>query len=77
MPSRPATLKDPGTPHQIVLDQHTLTYFRSQPWCKVCVESRGSDSPHREQSKIDALVPQLPFDYGYMGEERRGAQALF
>ena len=39
MPSRPATLKDPGTPEQIVLDQHSLTHFPSQPCCKVCVES--------------------------------------
>ena len=28
-PSRPATLKDPGTPDQIV----SLTHFPSQPWC--------------------------------------------
>ena len=34
----------------------------------MCVESRGHDSPHREQSKIDAVVPQLHFDYGYMGD---------
>ena len=31
------------------------------------VESRGRDS-RREQSKIDAVVPQLQFDYGYMGD---------
>ena len=34
----------------------------------MCVESRGHDLPHREQSKIDAVVPQLQFDYGYMGD---------
>ena len=76
MPACPATLKDPGTPHEIVLDQHILTYFPSQHWCKVipttqldkvpesafkmCVESRGRDSPRREQSKIDAVVPPAP-----------------
>ena len=27
MTSRPATLKEPGTPDQIVLDQHSLTHF--------------------------------------------------
>ena len=32
----------------------------------MCVESRGHDSPHREQSKIGAVVPQLQFDYGSM-----------
>ena len=45
MLARPATLKDPGTPDQIVLEQHTLTHFPSQSWCKVCIESRGRDSP--------------------------------
>ena len=35
--------------------------------CKMCIESRGHDSPHREQSNIDALVPQFEFDYGYVG----------
>ena len=66
--ARPATLKDRGTPDRIVMEQHSLTHFPSQPWCKMCVESRGRDSPHQEQSKIDAVVLQLQFDYGYMGD---------
>ena len=75
MPARLATLRDPGAPDQIVMEQHSMTHFPSQPWCKMCVESRGHDSPHREQSKIDAAVPQLQFDYGYMvdGGPRRMA----
>ena len=68
MPALPATLRDPGTPDQIVMEQHSLTHFPSQSWCKMCVESRGRDSPHPEQSKIDAVVPQLQFDCGYMGD---------
>ena len=35
MPARPTTLRDPGTPDQIVMDQHSLTHFPSQPWWKV------------------------------------------
>ena len=57
MLARRATLKDPGTADQILLEQHSLTHCPSQPWCKMCVESRGRDSLHREQSKIDAVVP--------------------
>ena len=68
MLARPATLKDPGTPDQIGVEQRSLTHFPSQPWCKMCVESRGRDSPQRDQSKIDADGPQLQFDYGYMGD---------
>ena len=68
MLSRPATLRDPGTPDQIAVGQHTSTHFPSQPWCKECVESRGRDSPYRELLNIDAVVPQLKFDDGYMGD---------
>ena len=63
-PARPATLRDPSTPDQIVMEQLNLTHFPSQPWCKMCIQSRGHDSRHREQS----VVPQLQFDYGYMGD---------
>ena len=63
-----ATLTDPGTPHQIVMEQHSLAHFPSQHWCKKCVESRRRDSPQREQSKIDAVATQLQFDGGYMGD---------
>ena len=76
MPTRPATLRDPGTPDQIVMEQHNLPHFRSQLWCKMCVESRGHDSPHREQSRIDAVVPQLQFDYGYLGRWRPSADSV-
>ena len=52
MLARSAALRDLGTPDQIVMEQHNLTHFPSQLWCKMCVESRGHDSPHREKSKI-------------------------
>ena len=68
MLARPATLRDIGTPDQIEMEQHNLTHFPSQPWCKMCVESRGRDSPHREKSNIDAVVPQLQLDYGSTGD---------
>ena len=43
----------------------------------MCVESRGRDSPYREQCKIDAVVPQLQFDYRYMGDGSRLQNACF
>ena len=39
MASRPATLRDPSTPDEIVVDRNSLTPFRSQP----CAEFRGRD----------------------------------
>ena len=49
------------------MEQHS-PHIPKQLWCKMCVESRRRDSPHREQSKIDAVVPQLQFDCGYTGD---------
>ena len=39
MLARPATLKDPGTPDQIVMEHHNLTHFPSQSWCKICASN--------------------------------------
>ena len=55
MPARPTTLRDPGTPDQIVMEQHSLAHFQSQPWCKMCVESRGRDSPQRRSCPSTAV----------------------
>ena len=76
MLARLATHRDPGTPDRIVMEQHKVTHFPSKPWCKMCVESRGHDSPHREQSIIDAVVPQLQFDCGYMVRWRPSADSV-
>ena len=75
-PDHPATFKDPSTPAQIVLDQHNLTLSPSQQ-CKVRVKSRDRDSPHRDQSKIDIVVPQLQFDDGHMGRRKPSADCMF
>ena len=75
-PDHPATFKDPSTPAQIVLDQHNLTHSPSQR-CKVRVKSRDRDSPHRDQSKIDIVVPQLQFDDGHMGRRKPSVDCMF
>ena len=76
MPARPATLRDRGTPDQIGMEQQSLTHFPSQLWCMMCVESRRRDSPHRELSKIDVVVPQLQFHHGYMGDGAPSADRM-
>ena len=67
MLARPAKLKDPSTPDPIGMERQSDT-LPSRPWSKKFVESRGRDSPPREQPKIDAVVPQFQFDYKYMGD---------
>jgi len=67
-PVRPATLRSPGAPEPQEIEMHNLTHFPSKPWCSICVEARGHDSPHTEQPHVDAVIPVLQFDYGYMGD---------
>ena len=59
MPARPATLRDPGTPDQIVTEQHSLAHFPSQPWCKMRTDNNR---------KSMQLGLKIQFDYGYMGD---------
>ena len=54
MPACPATLKDPGPPGEIVLDQHSLTHFPSQHWCKVIPTTQLDTFPE------SALVQDVP-----------------
>ena len=54
MPARPATFRDLGTPDHIVLEQHSLTHFPSQP-CARCA-SHLEDVIHsieKEQKNVD------------------------
>ena len=75
MPFRPATLRDLVAPDQIVVEDHTLTYFPSQPRFKRYPVDETL--PRSEQSKIDAVVSQLQFDFWIHGRWRCFADRLF
>ena len=75
MPSRPATLRDPVSPDQIVVEYPKLTYFPSQPWFKRCPVDETL--PRSEQSKIDAVLSQLQFDFWIHGRSTCFADRLF
>ena len=66
-----------ATPDRIVLDEHSMTHFPSQPWRKVCEESRVRDSPHREQadcSRRGATTSERPRLHG---KRRPSTDCLF
>ena len=67
-PARPATRKDPGDPDPAGFERHELTHWPAKPWCAVCVSTRGRDAPLREHPRIDASVPLVAADTGYMGD---------
>ena len=55
MPAHPATLKDPGTPDQIVMEQHSLTHFPSQLGAR-CVSNPEDTIHHIENSCTSTSV---------------------
>ena len=58
MPARPATHRDPGTPDQIVMEQHNLTHFPGQPWCKM---SNLEDTIHHIENNRKSMQLYLNF----------------
>ena len=50
MRARPAALRDPGTPDQIGMEQHSLTQFPSQPGAR-CASNPEDTSHHIENSR--------------------------
>ena len=57
--ARPATLKDPGTPYQIVMKQHSLTHFPSQPSARCA--SNLEDVIHRIENSRKSMQLCLNF----------------
>ena len=65
MPARSATLRDPGTPDQLVVEQHNLTHFPSQP--ARCASNLEDVIHHIENSrKSTQWCPNFSLTCGYM-----------
>ena len=63
--------KDPGEPSQQERDEHDVTHLPYRPWCRVCVEAKGKEDPHRrvDQERKENGVPVISLDYAFMGQE--------
>ena len=66
VPCRPATLKDPGTPDQIVLDQHSLTVSRVSIGAKCASNPKSPLSTSRTVELRRSGNFSLTADYGYI-----------
>ena len=58
----------PGAPTVRELEEHNVTHLPHRSWCEVCVSSRARDKPHyRGQGQDDKCIPEVVFDYGFLG----------
>ena len=57
--------KDP-TPQE--REDHAACHVPFRSWCRHCVAGMGRAEPHVVHDRSDSTIPQVCFDYGYMGD---------
>ena len=67
---RPERMADPKMPDKAEVEEHRKSHLPYRNWCKHCVRGRGVEAPPRRQ-KEDVGMPELHFDFIFMGEESR------
>ena len=62
-------VRQPHCPTPEEVAHHELTHLNA-PWCEACVKGRRKDAPRRDRqgSTLDAVLPVIPWDYGYLTE---------
>ena len=65
----PSAVRDPGAPTQAEVDKHNLTHMLFRAWCPACVAGKARDRPHRPADEDSKGIPQIVFDYMFMGAE--------
>ena len=44
-------VRDPGEPSQRERDEHDVTHLQFRSWCRVCLEAKGKEDPHKRSSE--------------------------
>ena len=75
---RPNVIRDPGAPSEKEVQEHSITHLPHRSWCPIFVESRDKDRPHRRvQDRGDYEVPEVHFDYGFLGNKEETNRSQF
>lgn len=74
---KPRTLRDPGAPTEVEVEQHNVTHLPFRAWCPACVEGKARDKPHRKLDDSENKgLPEVVFDYGFLGAEGEDTIAI-
>ena len=63
----PNAVADPGAPSAREVAEHNVTHLPHRSWCPICIEARGRDRQHRRVDRSSHEVPELHFDYAFLG----------
>ena len=69
-------LINPQRPSQQEVDAHELTHLPSRNRCRHCVLGRGRETPHRNGKDKELSMPEVHWDFMFLGEEKDPGNAV-
>ena len=67
----PTLMTAPKEPTKKEREAHEATHLPYQPWCQVCVQAKGKDSPHKKVHHVDEdRLPLVCLDYFFLKTEK-------
>ena len=67
----PTLMTAPKEPTKKEREAHEATHLPYQPWCQVCVQAKGKDSPHKKVNHVDEdRLPLVCLDYFFLKTEK-------
>ena len=64
-----AQMNDPKDPSEQERREHEMSHLPFRSWCRHCVRGRGKEAAHKKQSDHEGSLPEVHFDFAFMGDE--------
>jgi len=74
--ARPRSSTGLTTSTEAEVEQHNVTHMFFRAWCPACVAGKARDKPHKKQEDEWERLPDMVFDYGFMGAEGEETTAV-
>jgi hypothetical protein len=62
-------IKDPAEPTEEEIAEHCLTHLPFRSWCRFFSRGRGIEMPHKKRSEAERILPEVHFDFCFLGNE--------
>ena len=66
---KPARMQDPKKPTEEDRAEHNVTHLPFRNWCRHCIAGRGKEAAHRRRAQGSGDLPEIHFDFAFMGDE--------
>ena len=69
-------MMNPILPSKAEIEEHELTHLPYRNWCRHCVRGRGKEAPHKKQQEQAVEMPEIHWDFMFLGEEQDARNAV-